>query len=490
MRLTLNYKLTGTFRKMFNKTLLFVLSLSFFSFISTNSIDSKKISVKDRPNFIFYLADDQDKLDYGTYGNPNVDTKAVDKLASEGIKFNNFYTGQAICAPTRSQIFTGKYPVKNGCFVNHIGVKPNTETIISYLENEGYEVVLAGKSHVKPNSVFKWSKFLDLIKIGNSKQRYLPISKIDNYLSKVDKPFCLIIASTFPHGPYPKSNDYTNQDIFKLPYTGKNIPNYKTGYYQNIKEDNYQINDILNIVDKHNLKNNSLFVYAADHGISGKWGLSEQGLKAPFIVRWPEIIKPNIQSDVILSFVDVVPTFLDIIGAQVSKDIDGLSFYKTLLGDENEIHDYIYGVSTMQNIQKCKVFPSRMIREKQYKYIKNFNSLEVFKDNMGENEIINKFIEIGARSFPNKPYEELYDLEKDPFQKNNLAKDNKHLQVKNSLELALEKWMISQDDILITNKMPLIKPTLHPLDRNSKWNKVSLELENKLNENDYIELHY
>ena len=491
MRLTLNYKLTSTFRKMFNKTLLlFVLSLSFFSFISTNSIDSKKISVEDRPNFIFYLADDQDKLDYGTYGNPNVDTKAVDKLASEGIKFNNFYTGQAICAPTRSQIFTGKYPVKNGCFVNHIGVKPNTETIISYLENEGYEVVLAGKSHVKPNSVFKWSKFLDLIKIGNSKQRYLPISKIDNYLSKVDKPFCLIIASTFPHGPYPKSNDYTNQDIFKLPYTGKNIPSYKTGYYQNIKEDNYQINDILNIVDKHNLKNNSLFVYAADHGISGKWGLSEQGLKAPFIVRWPEIIKPNIQSDVILSFVDVVPTFLDIIGAQVSKDIDGLSFYKTLLGDENEIHDYIYGVSTMQNIQKCKVFPSRMIREKQYKYIKNFNSLEVFKDNMGENEIINKFIEIGARSFPNKPYEELYDLEKDPFQKNNLAKDNKHLQVKNSLELALEKWMISQDDILITNKMPLIKPTLHPLDRNSKWNKVSLELENKLNENDYIELHY
>ena len=490
MRLTLNYKLTSTFRKMFNKTLLFVLSLSFFSFISTNSIDSKKISVEDRPNFIFYLADDQDKLDYGTYGNPNVDTKAVDKLASEGIKFNNFYTGQAICAPTRSQIFTGKYPVKNGCFVNHIGVKPNTETIISYLENEGYEVVLAGKSHVKPNSVFKWSKFLDLIKIENSKQRYLPISKIDNYLSKVDKPFCLIIASTFPHGPYPKSNDYTNQDIFKLPYTGKNIPNYKTGYYQNIKEDNYQINDILNIVDKHNLKNNSLFVYAADHGISGKWGLSEQGLKAPFIVRWPEMIKPNIQSDVILSFVDVVPTFLDIIGAQVSKDIDGLSFYKTLLGDENEIHDYIYGVSTMQNIQKCKVFPSRMVREKQYKYIKNFNSLEVFKDNMGENEIINKFIEIGARSFPDKPYEELYDLEKDPFQKNNLAKDNKYLQVKNSLELALEKWMISQDDILITNKMPLIKPTLHPLDKNSKWNKVSLELENKLNENDYIELHY
>tara|TARA_B110000459_G_C16570873_1_gene476354 strand:- start:105 stop:1544 length:1440 start_codon:yes stop_codon:yes gene_type:complete len=470
--------------------IIFLFSILFLSYstIKNNSFINEKNNEK--PNFIFYLADDQDKLDYGTYGNPNVDTKAVDNLAKEGMKFNNFYTAQAICSPTRSQIFTGKYPIKNGCFINHVGVKPEMETIISYLEKEGYEVVLAGKSHVKPNSVFKWSKFLGLIKIGNSKPRYLPISKIENYLSKVDKPFCLIIASTFPHGPYPNSNDYNNEDIFKLPYTGKNIPNYKTGYYQNIKEDNSQINDVLNIVEKYNFKDNSIFIYAADHGISGKWGLSEEGLKAPFVVRWPNKISSNVESDVVLSFVDIVPTFLDIIGAQIAEDIDGSSFYKTLLGDENEIHDYIYGVSTMQNIQQCKVFPSRMVREKKYKYIKNFNSVEVFKDNMGENEVVNQFIEIGAKSFPYKPYEELYDLEMDPYQKNNLAKDNKYLQVKNRLEVVLKKWMISQDDILISNKMPLIKPTLHPLDRNSKWNKVSSELENKLNENDYIELHY
>ena len=367
MKLYLNIGVKLGLKLLFNKIIMIVLSLSLLSFISPSEIIYEEVRSDEKPNFIFYLADDQDKLDYGTYGNPNVETSAVDKLASEGIKFNNFYTGQAICAPTRSQIFTGKYPIKNGCFANHIGVKPGMETIISYLEKDGYEVVLAGKSHVKPNSVFKWSRYLDLIKIGNSKPRYLPISKIENYLSKVDKPFCIIIASSFPHGPFPKSNDYNNQDIFKLPYTGKNIPNYKTGYYQNIKEDNSQINKILNIVDRYDLKNNSLFIYAADHGISGKWGLSEQGLKAPFVVRWPEKIKANIESDVVLSFVDVVPTFLDIIGAQISDDIDGSSFYKTLLGDNKEIHEYIYGLSTMQNIQKCKVFQSRMIREKRFK---------------------------------------------------------------------------------------------------------------------------
>ena len=71
------------------------------------------------------------------------------------------------------------------------------------------------------------------------------------------------------------------------------MPSFKTGYYQNIKEDNIQIKDVLELVDKYGFKDNSMFVYAADHGISGKWGLSEQGLKAPFIVRWPGVIKSN-----------------------------------------------------------------------------------------------------------------------------------------------------------------------------------------------------
>ena len=82
-------------------------------------------------NIIFYLSDDQDLLDYGVYGNPKVETSNVDLLANQGIKFTNFYTGQAICAPSRSQIFTGMYPVKNGCMANHIGVKPNIKSITS-----------------------------------------------------------------------------------------------------------------------------------------------------------------------------------------------------------------------------------------------------------------------------------------------------------------------------------------------------------------------
>tara|TARA_Y100000996_G_scaffold76520_1_gene51499 strand:+ start:1586 stop:2980 length:1395 start_codon:yes stop_codon:yes gene_type:complete len=447
-------------------------------------IDKSNISVKKSPNFIFYLSDDQDQMDYGTYGNPKINTLNVDKLAKEGILFTNFYTAQAICSPSRSQIFTGMYPVKNGCMANHIGVKPNIKSIATHLKKEGYEVVLAGKSHVKPNKVFNWTYYF-----GSIKKRYLPLNEIENYLKNVEKPFCLFLASDFPHGPYPKNSKYTKTDIYKLPYH-QSINNSMPGYYKNIEDDDKQLGAVLKLVDKYNFRNNSLFIYASDHGKSGKWGLEEQGLKVPFIVRWPGHIVPNTKSDILLSLVDVLPTFLEALNSKIPDNIDGKSFYKALKGNTNEIHEYIYGVATKQNIRECKVFPSRMVRGKRYKLIKNFNSMEIFEKNMGSNKVINEFIRIGAKSFPKVPFEELYDLKIDPFQKNNLAKDSKYKKIKSKLSKELKNWMIDQNDFLLVESMPLIKPSLHPLDKNSKWNKVNPEFIEKLTQNDYIKLHY
>ena len=438
-----------------------------------------------RPNFIFYLADDQDKLDYGAYGNPKVHTPALDRLALDGMRFNNFYTSQSICAPSRSQLFTGMYPVKNGCMANHLPVKKDLKTVIDYLSVEGYEVVLAGKSHVKPNSVFKWTQYF-----GSVNHRYLPLDAIDTYLSTVNKPFCLFVTSDYPHGPYPNDGDYTKNDIYSLPYSGSNVPNYKPGYYQNVKSDNTQLEAVLEMVDSHNLRDNSIFIYASDHGISGKWGVSEQGLKIPFVVRWPGVVAPGTTSQTMLSLVDVLPTFLDILASKIPSSIDGKSFYKTLKGNESPVNDYIFSLATRQNIQACKVFPTRAVRGKRYKFIRNYNALEVYTSNLGKNSVINSFIKLGAESFPKIPYEELYDLENDPYQKNNLIKNSKFDIVKSQLSQVLHTWMVSQDDFLILNKMPLIKPTLHPLDRNSKWNKVSKENLKGLKSNDYMKSHY
>ena len=451
-----------------------------FSFFWLQAQDSSTT-----PNFIFYLADDQDLLDYGIYGNPKVHTPAVDALAKEGMRFTNFYTSQAICAPSRSQIFTGMHPLKNGCMANHLPVKPNLKTVIDYMKAEGYEVVLAGKGHVKPNSVFQWSKYFKSVD-----HRYLPLDKLENYLENVKKPFCLFVTSDFPHGPYPKMSEYTNEDIYRLPYDRGNFRKLKTGYYQNIRDDNAQLERVLEIVETNGLVDNSIFIYASDHGISGKWGVSEQGLKVPFIVRWPGVVEANSVSETMLNFVDILPTFLDIIGADIPQDLDGKSFQPTLKGNTDPIHDYIFSLATKQNIQKCKVFPSRAIRGKRFKFIRNYNSIEVVESNYGSNPVINAFIRKGAESFPNVPFEELYDLELDPYQEQNLINNPEYLEQKNRLSSALENWMIAQNDFLIHQKMPLIKPTLHPLDRNSKWNKVDEDLVGKIDESSYIILHY
>jgi len=451
-----------------------------FSFFWLQAQDSST-----SPNFIFYLADDQDLLDYGIYGNPKVHTPAVDALAKEGMRFTNFYTSQAICAPSRSQIFTGMHPLKNGCMANHLPVKPNLKTVIDYMKAEGYEVVLAGKGHVKPNSVFQWSKYFKSVD-----HRYLPLDKLENYLENVKKPFCVFVTSDFPHGPYPKISEYTNEDIHQLPYDKGNFRKFKTGYYQNIRDDNAQLERVLEMVENNGLVDNSIFIYASDHGISGKWGVAEQGLKVPFIVRWPGVVEANSISETMLNFVDILPTFLDIIGADIPQDLDGKSFQPTLKGNTDPIHDYIFSLATKQNIQKCKVFPSRAIRGKRFKFIRNYNSIEVVESNYGSNPVINAFIRKGAESFPNVPFEELYDLELDPYQEQNLINNPEYLEQKNRLSSALENWMIAQNDFLIHQKMPLIKPTLHPLDRNSKWNKVDEDLVGKIDESSYIILHY
>ena len=463
-----------------NRLIYYILLIFLLSFNSFFSQQESKT-----PNIVFYLSDDQDLLDYGVYGNPNVQTSNADLLASEGMKFSNFYTGQAICAPSRSQIFTGMYPVKNGCMANHIGVKPDIKSIASLLKDSGYEVVLAGKSHVKPNKVFDWTYYFP--KVNN---RHLPLEQIEDYLKNVNKPFCLIIASDYPHGPYPQTSNYSKADIFKLPYDPSYIGNHKPGYYQNIQDDNDQLGQVLNMVDNYGLRENTMFIYASDHGLSGKWSLKEQGLRVPFIIRWPGKIKPNTTSETLLTLVDVLPTMLEVSNTEIPSEIDGKSFLETLNGSKMKIHDYIFGVSTRQNIRECKIFPSRMIRGNRYKLIRNFNSVEVVDSNLGDNPVINEFAKIGAESFPNVPYEELYDLEKDPFQKVNLINNPKYKKIRNRLSVALENWMKSQEDFLLDNPISVLKPTLHPLDKNSKWNNVSDDLIGKLDEDDYVKLHY
>ena len=455
----------------------------------------KKNNIAIKPNIIFYLADDQDVYDYGCYGNDKVNTSAVDRLAKEGMLFTNAFTAQAICAPSRSQIFTGNYPVKNGCFANHTATRPNIESVTSRMKNLGYQVVLAGKSHVKPATVYQWDKEWEPVPKKDVPRDYIPLDSIENYMKTAKKPFCMFITSKYPHGKYfdvknPDANDLKFYPFNEHKKNDKSYIKNRAGYYRSIAEDNTQIEKVLKFVDAY-LDENTLFVYSADHGVSGKFTVKDIGLKVPFVARWPKVIKPGTTSNQLIHYTDVLPTFMEVAGGKPTGDMDGVSFLSILKGKDEAINNYVYGVRTNQNILNSEIFPSRMIRDKRYKYIRNFNSLEVVAQNLTGKSNVDYFIKRGANKFKNEPFEELYDLEKDPFEKNNLAQNPSFKQMKEKLAKDMFSWMKSQGDILDEKigNMPIITPKGKKgfkLDQDTPRRKIPDAIKNSLTKDDYI----
>jgi N-sulfoglucosamine sulfohydrolase len=399
----------------------------------------------EKPNFVFFLSDDQSKVDYGCYGLPLDLTPVTDRLAEEGLVFDQMLTAEAICAPSRSVLFTGQYPIRNGCFLNHIGVRDGTKTVYDALKPLGYEVSLAGKVHVKPKTVFRWDTDM-----GENKHGPLPLGKIDDYLASVkDKPFCLFITSGYPHGPYPKNPEFPADKTINHSYLKPGAIKQLPGYYDHIAIKEKELEDVLAMLDKHGLKENTVFCYSSDHGngTGSKYTVYDRGLNVPFMVRWPGKIKPG-RTGALANYVDILPTFVDIAGGQPLENVDGKSFYPVLKGESKEHHKTVFGLMNNQGVWQCHIFPSRSARGERYHYIHNFNTLERIKLDELAGKEIDPFRRLGAEQHPDTPEEELYDTKTDPFELVNLAEDPKLADIKAELKQELFKWMEQQKDFL------------------------------------------
>lgn len=160
-------------------------------------------------------------------------------------------------------------------------------------------------------------------------------------------------------------------------------------------------------------------------------------------------------------------------------------------GEEVNLPNIVFYLSDDQNVLTCSVFPSRMIRNKKYKYIVNYNSVEVLERNLVYGDTVNAFIRIGAGKRPGTPYEELYDVEIDPFEQKNLATLPGYADIKARLSEELVAWMTEQHDVLTEHgPMPLLPAPNNPLDRYTGANQIPAELKNSLKDSDYIKLHY
>lgn len=437
-----------------NKKVIFLLAAIFL----TVSMSAQK---NRRPNLILFLADDCSYFDLGCYGSNDSKTPNIDRFAEEGILFTKAYQSAPMCSPTRHNLYTGLWPVKTGAYPNHTFAKDGTLSIVHHLKPAGYQVALVGKSHVNPSSVFPWDLYVPLTKSND-----INFAAIDSFMQACNsnnQSFCLFVTSNQPHTPWNKGNsEQFSAEKITLPPYYVDIQETRKDFCRYLAEINYMDNEfgtLLQLTEKHKLKDNSVLVYLSEQGNSlpfAKWTCYDAGVRSAFIVRWPEVIKPESISESIVEYVDIVPTFLEIAGTKPLGSLDGKSIVPLLKGEKKDIKQYTYSLQTTRGIYSgSDYFGIRSVADKKYRYIINLTPEATFQNTETGRPFFKHWQELAKtdetikwiiENYQHRPAVELYDVENDKYCLQNIANRPESKAIIERLDKALKEWMESCGD--------------------------------------------
>lgn len=381
--------------------------------ISVTACNSKNTQ-QSKPNIVFILADDLGYGDLGCYGQKEIKTPNIDKLALEGMKFTDQYAGNTVCAPSRGSIITGLH-------TGHATIRGNTDvllrndekTIAKELKNLGYSTACIGKWGVghppgvndpKRNGFDYFFGYLSMwhahnyypeflwkngkkIKLNNVVERpkehykkgqaeltgyatvrkdYTPDLFTEDalkYIENQKSPFFLYLTYTIPHAN--DEAEWFNHHGMEVPdlgqYVNKNWPEVEKAKAAMITRLDGYVGRIKNKIKQLGLEKNTIIVFTSDNGPHSEGGvdptffkssgivrgqkrdLYDGGIRIPAIYVWKNKIKPNVVSNHVSAFWDVLPTLVEVAGGNPKNNLDGISFLPTLLGNSTqEQHEYLY----------------------------------------------------------------------------------------------------------------------------------------------------
>lgn len=395
-----------------------VVRFSIFTMLLSTSL----LAADERPNIILIMADDAGVETIGCYGGTSYETPAIDKLASEGIRFSHAYS-QPLCTNTRVQLMTGLYNNRNW---QAFGIlDPAAHTFGHALKAAGYNTCIAGKWQLhsydppdypgaslrrntgmkvenagfdeiciwhKDHTEDKGSRYANPTIFQNGKLRddlvgkygpYVWVDFIENYLkkqavSKETAPFFIYYPMALPHkpmNPTPRSDDWKHAD--------KRLDEDLKYFGDMIETMDECVGRVVSTVDTLKLGRNTLILFYSDNGthqsvtsqttsgpVAGGKGLTiDAGVHVPMIARWVGKIKPGLCDDLIDS-TDFFPTLLEAAGAKPPAEppLDGVSFYPQLTGSESQPRDYIFcHYDPRPGWDKDQFGHSRFVRNHQYK---------------------------------------------------------------------------------------------------------------------------
>lgn len=429
----------------------------------------------DRPNIVMIHPHNLGQH-LGCYG-WDVETPNVDAIAEEGVRFENYFCTASHCSPARGSIWTGNHPHNNGLIgLAHLGWELNDDerTLVMDLDDAGYSTHLFGLQHISADptragfqhvegSVHEFSVDEPADEVADS---------VDSFLHDVDEdddPFfasvgfsevhreplverCLDCGWTFDLPGYDSGDP---DDVTPLPY----LPDR-----QGIREDLSHFYGMIDAIDDAvgridealadaGLVDDTVLIFTTDHGIGFPRSMGtcyDPGVETALLMRWPDRFDDGTVHEELLSAVDFRPTMLELLDEDQPTGIDGRSFAPLLTGDEYDPREQVFLEFTWHS----KYNPIRAVRTEQYKYIKNFGDVPqvyipapLFSSEAGK--------EVRAEFYGSqRPEEELYDLDADPHEQENLAEDPAYSAELSSLRNRVDQWMEATDDRLLEGKWP------------------------------------
>lgn len=421
-----------------------------------------------RPNIVLIIADDVSWDDLGCYGNPVVRTPNIDRIAKQGIRFNQAYLTTSSCSPSRNSIISGRYPHNTGAAELHTPLPVEQTPFPLLLKEAGYYTVQAGKSHFGTPALRAFDKAYEEKEGGSGgEERWVKCLQE----RPRDKPFFAWFASKDAHRPWQADNFGTPHDPAKV-IVPPHLADTKTtrqdiaSYYNEIARFDFYIGEVLQELKKQGIEKNTLILILADNGRpfpGSKTRVYDSGMKTPFIVKWDAgISRPGSTSNSLLSVIDIAPTLLEVAGLPAPAAFQGQSFTKLLKNPAQDFRSYVFAEHNWHDYEAHE----RMVRSKHFMYVVNARPQ---LDNRGPADSNNSpsFADLKQARDQGRltkaqqdifllprPAEELYDCRKDPAQMQNLAALPQYQQELKALRAVLASWRQETRDDTPANLTP------------------------------------
>lgn len=407
----------------------------------------------EKPNILWIMIEDW-SVDLSCYGTPLVHTPNIDKLAAEGVRFERAYTTSPVCSTSRSAMMTGFHQNYIGAHQHRTkdkkplpyGIKP----IPHILEEAAYftATMVGGKTDCN----FKAGKPLFIGKSWKGR--------------KPGQPFYVQATFGGTHRSFMRDRERPiDADHVKLPPYYPDLPLVRRDWangLETVQVVDRQVGQFLKQLEDDGLADNTIVFFIGDHGrchIRGKQFLYEAGVRIPLIVRWPKHIKPGSVSNELVSSLDICQTIVKLAGAKPAHKLHGVYLFGEDVAERKYVH---FNRDKMDNTHDAM----RAVRGDRYKLIHNlmpqraYCQLNEYKERqypilalMNVLNMQGKLNAVQSRFMAGeKPEYELYDLENDPHEINNLADDPKYAAAKAELLAEIVRWQKAVNDVGVTDE--------------------------------------